>query len=380
MNESDYKKFIEELSVIPIQRVDIEPLEQMLRSENDCALAAINYRRNCLTQKDYNCLGGLLSLGFFCQFDDVLRLACFCISVEASALRHRREIERSCKKYDKRQPLFVRFPSLFDNVRKEELVDYSCIKRLQSSYSFQVKECKGYGILDPRIPKPILSMMDEEYSGKSIYVRVDPYQVSLDKMPDRIQEAVVNYPDPIWWTDLRVYDGKEKGSSYQLLEDPSDSENYWDYLVKGIRRLEFHVERRDGDKNKPYLSMMMEELEFHKNEFVPSGNHIIGRMIHLDTAAKVGDSFNTADLMHIDLAYNYYYDDKMDIRESQDLSKEGKIVDASERTHILRIENIKLIELFPIAFAFFKSQTMVNEWCHYQFMDAKFDVNHRIIE
>lgn len=210
-------------------------------------------------------------------------------------------------------------------------------------------------------------------------MRLNPFEVSTDRIPDYIQEAVVNYPDPAWWEDLRIYDGKSKGSSYQLLNDPNDKDNYWDYLVRGIRRLEYHVQRRDEGKDKPYLSMMMEELEVHPNHSEPEQSYMIGRMIHLDTEAKVGDSFMTAILKHIDLAYNYYYGDNMNVRLKEDLSEVGKVTNADVRTHILRIENIRLVDLFPITFAFFKSKTLVYEWSHYQFLNAEFDAKHRLV-
>lgn len=287
------------------------------------------------------------------------------------------EIEKSCVKYDLAQPVFARMPSLFKSARKCELINYRDITRHSpSSLCFRVNKHSSYGVIDYRLPMFILEKLDSEYVDMPSFVRIDPYQVLLKPTLDSLNEEVVNFPDPVWWKDLRIYNNKDKGSSYQLLGNPEDKNNLWDYLAKGIRRLEFHAGRRDS--NNPYLSMMMEELEIHQNETEEDKNYLVGRMIHLDTDAKVGDDFKKAKMLHIDLAYNYYFGNVIDTRMGQDLSVEGKVVEASKRTHILRIENISLCELFPIAFAFFKSQTMVNEWCHYQFLNAEFDAEHRI--
>lgn len=379
MTDEEYKHFLNELSEMPIKSVDSEPLEYMLKEDYDRTFDAVNYRVSHLTKQDFDIWGGLLSIGFFRQFDSDFRLACFCMCIEASTIRHKNEIEQSCAKYCENMPLFKTFKGLYNSVRKGELINYRDIKRLPNSLCFSVNKKKGYGIIDRRVPMPFLSWLEEQYADKPAYIRLDPYVVSADKIPDYIQEAIVNFPDPAWWKDLSIYDGKSKGSSYQLLNDPHDKDNYWDYLIKGIRSLEFHAQRRDEDKSRPYLSMMMEELEVHPNPTHPDQSYLIGRMIHLDTTAAAGDSFNTAVLKHIDLAYNYYYGENMEVRLKEDLSEVGKVTKADFRTHILRIEDIKLVDLFPIAFAFFKSQTMVYEWAHYQFMDAEYDAKHRII-
>lgn len=177
--------------------------------------------------------------------------------------------------------------------------------------------------------------------------------------------------------DLHVYNGYHKGSSYELIDDLEDKDNYWNYSALGIRRLEYQATRKMSDGG-AYLSMLMEELELHEDKWYPDKTYLVGRMIHLDTSAEVGQEFSSAPLMHLDLAYNYYFDKKVEIRMNQDLAIGIKTEKASCRTHLMRIENISLSELFPIAFAFFKSTTMVYEWCNYQFMGAEFDARHRI--
>lgn len=374
MNELEYRKFIEDLSYVTIKRIDTEPLELFLEINRDKTIEAIDYRKSRLSSNDYDTRGSFLNFGLFRQFDGPRRLACICMCMEASILRHRRNAEKSCSKYNSEMPLFKECPSLLECVRKGELVDYHSVKRLDNSHVFLYRG--KFGVIDRRLPMPFLDWLDTCYKDKPSFVRLNPYLL-LDHSVDPVEEALVNAPDPAWWSNLRIYNGKEKGSSYQLLNDPEDKENYCDYLVKGIRRLEYHAERGKSD-GESYLSMMMEELEIHENHAQSSGSYLVGRMIHLDTKAEVGAEFISAPLMHIDLAYNYYYDDKVEKRMNQDLSTGVKVEDATYRTHLVRIENITLSELFPMAYAFFESKTMLNEWCQYQFKGAEFDEKHRI--
>jgi len=380
MTQVLYREFLMELSLIPIVRIDTEPLEQMLNDNLKRTLDVINYRRNKLSEEDCNKWGGLLATGFFMGFEDDIRLACFCVCMEASTIRQKAEIEKACQLYTEDMPVFQRFKNLYREVRKGELINYEAINRTSDSYVFTVEKKNGYGVIDRRLPVIILDWLDTSYSPNKRFIRINPYVGSLEKPLGHITEAVLNYPDPQWWADLRIYNGKEKGSSYQLLDDPNDADNYWDFRVKGIRKLEFHVRRNNEKDGCPYLSMMMEELEYHQNFSDSQESFLIGRMIHLDTQAAIGDEFIKAKVLHIDLSYNYYFGDKAEKRLQQDLSLKGRVVDADHHIHLLRVEDIDLSELFPMAFSFFKSKTMVYEWCHYQFMGAEFNAEHRIIQ
>ena len=302
MVDKEYDLFIEDLSRIPLKRINTEPLEYYLDKDKDRALDAIEYRKLRTTPQEIDIRGSLLNSGFFRQFDDLSRIACFCMCIEASKQRERRKMKESCEKYHEDMPLFKECPGLYEGNRKKELIDYNYIKRLENSHVFSYKG--KYGVIDQRLPMAIIDWLDTYYNDKPSFVRLDPYKI-LEKPVDLIEEAVVNAPDPAWWSDLRVYQGKGKGSSYQLLNDPEDKDDYWNYIVKGIRRFEYHTER--GQSNgETYLSMMMEELELHEDHTQVSDSYLVGRMIHLDTKVEVGVEFATAPLMHIDLAYNYY--------------------------------------------------------------------------
>jgi len=377
MTEQEYNNFIEILSKFPISKIDAEPLEHYLNVDSRRAKAAISYKKNMIASCDNVWGENLLDLGLFMcyQFDNRTRLACICMCVEATNIRTRRNIELSCYKYDESMPLYTACKGLYSSVRDKELVDYHSINRIEKSHSFSYKHF--YGKIDQRLPMSIIEWMDTIYNDKPLFVRLDPYLVNKDKPLEKIREAVVQAPDPTWWRNLRVYNGYHKGSSYELIDDPEDKDYYWNYSVLGIRRLEYQATRKMSDGG-AYLSMLMEELELHEDKWYPDKTYLVGRMIHLDTSAEVGQEFSSAPLMHLDLAYNYYFDKKVEIRMNQDLAIGIKTEKASCRTHLMRIENISLSELFPIAFAFFKSTTMVYEWCNYQFMGAEFDARHRI--
>jgi hypothetical protein len=86
--------------------------------------------------------------------------------------------------------------------------------------------------------------------------------------------------------------------------------------MRGIRRLEVRVERRDDD----YLTMMIEELPRADD---PNGL-MVGRCIHLDTKDPVGTPLKSVRLNHLDLAINVYRDERRLERLSQTLQN-GKI-------------------------------------------------------
>jgi hypothetical protein len=141
-----------------------------------------------------------------------------------------------------------------------------------------------------------------------------------------------------------------------MLNDVSpkdDATQFWDYRVKGIRRLEVRVERREED----YLTMMIEELPRPDD---PNGL-MIGRCVHLDSRDPAGTPLDQVRVNHLDLAINVYKGATRAVRDGQSLQN-GKIVDASCRTHLLRIEDIPFISLFQFCRMFFQSSVLLSEW------------------
>jgi hypothetical protein len=161
-------------------------------------------------------------------------------------------------------------------------------------------------------------------------------------------------PNPKWWADTSLHRGHIDGASYSLQDPPCTRETqkaFWEYHIKGIRKLEVSAIRR----NSLNLSMMVEELA------IESGD-LVGRMIHLDSDCAPGTPAGSCALNHLDLAMNYYLGDTAQMRLSQNLSNGGKVVDASHRIHLFRIEGAKLDSLFNFADYFFESQILKNEW------------------
>lgn len=135
-----------------------------------------------------------------------------------------------------------------------------------------------------------------------------------------------------------------------------------------MRKLQTVVSRKAED----YISMMIEELSEYDNPVSSSQKYVIGRMIHLDSNAKVGTPFDNAKLMHLDLAYNLYKDNDADVRMRQRLSKGTKIQDATVRTHILRVEGIPFKAVLKFAQSFFQSQYLTDEWIKNEFGEMKY--------
>lgn len=107
-----------------------------------------------------------------------------------------------------------------------------------------------------------------------------------------------------------------------------------------------------------FSNMMVEELQRRKG---PEA-FLLGRMVHLDTCAPRGTPVDNAPVMHLDLAINAYFGDAAPERERQSLS-DGRVCDASVRTHILRIEDIPFSAALDFARRFFLSSKLFGEWC-----------------
>jgi hypothetical protein len=125
-------------------------------------------------------------------------------------------------------------------------------------------------------------------------------------------------------------------AAYHLLHRPPSEGHaeYWDYHVKNVRRLEVRVERREDE----YLTMIIEELPRPDD---PSGL-MIARCIHLDTRDPAFTPLGQVEMQHLDLAINVYEGEEREKRFAQSLQN-GKVQDASFRTHLFRIERPPLL-------------------------------------
>lgn len=205
------------------------------------------------------------------------------------------------------------------------------------------------------------------------FVRVDPYVV-LNKQPLKtVLEAVIRPIDPKWIKNLTLYSGNKTAGEYEL-QDPlsyllpgekrsfKEQLAFYEYHLRHVRKLEVYA-ARGNTKN---LHMMIEELkgqpEYKK--------YYVGKCIHLDTDDAVGTAYENAILNHIDLAINVYDKDAFEMREVQSLSQ-GKVTDATFRTHILRVEKVPFLHLPQIAADFLDSITLYLEWMDNMFGGKK---------
>jgi len=108
--------------------------------------------------------------------------------------------------------------------------------------------------------------------------------------------------------------------------------------------------------------MMIEEIS-EKKEYE---SYYIAKCIHLDSDNMVGTTIDNAILNHIDLAINIYDTETYAVRKIQSLAY-GRVVDATLRTHLLRIEKIPFNVLINLSYLFFESQYLTREWILEQF-------------
>ncbi|MBY3246032.1 hypothetical protein HFO16_32440 [Rhizobium laguerreae] len=160
---------------------------------------------------------------------------------------------------------------------------------------------------------------------------------------------------PSWLSNFGLRKGMKDFGSYQLLNRPiSDGQaEYWDYDVKMVRRLEVCVERREEN----YLTMMIEELPRPDD----SSGLMIGRCIHLDTRDPAFTPLGEVKMQHLDLAINVYEDEDRKKRFDGSLQN-GRVHDATFRTHLLRIEGIPFSSLFLFSAMFLESEVLIGEW------------------
>jgi hypothetical protein len=106
-----------------------------------------------------------------------------------------------------------------------------------------------------------------------------------------------------------------------------------------------------------YLTMIIEELPRPDD---PSGL-MIARCIHLDTRDPAFTPLGQVEMQHLDLAINVYEGEDREKRFAQSLQN-GKVQDASFRTHLFRIERTPFVSLFSFCGMFLESKVLLSEW------------------
>ncbi|MEM9388832.1 MAG: hypothetical protein AAGA02_00075 [Bacteroidota bacterium] len=369
MSIEEYYRIIEELAD-KVERSEIathDYLEELINEKNNQIFEVIDFRKEFLDAKEQDQVRGYLVIGFFKTLTEIERLTCFTITLEVDQIKSKNSWKKRCECYSKDQPLFKLEPDLLNKVRKKdtgsfdnELINLKALEQINDSEI--VKFNKSYSILDHSLNPQIVIWSQTNFPDKPIYVRVNPYK-AFEKMPSQMLfESVLMPANPKWWKHLTIHNRKKEGASY-LLDDCSPKDNYrqfWEFHIKNVNRLEV-IAKRNNSSN---LSMMIEEITN-----IDTHGLLFGRMIHLDSDSKFGTDFDQSTLNHLDLAINIYEGNVAQKRLEQKLESGNKTVDASYRTHLLRIESIPFKALFGYAISFFRSQTLINEWFADQFRE-----------
>lgn len=300
-----------------------------------------------------------LDVGILHGYDKLYRLIAICVILDIDDEIQRIEINRLCEPYTDSHPLLLKCPYIRDILYPKgdkdvkEMIDVHGLKHDDTHQIFTIGGCniRISSELHPNIVEFLLS----DFPDKKSFFRFDPYKVSANLKP-RLVETILRPADPNWWKTLNIFNRERKSSVYTLSQH---NDHFWEYRVRGIRRLEVAWSNRDG-----CLSLMAEELRY------VSPIILLGRCIHLTVDNMAGKSWDSALASHIDGAINVYFDADSELRFISSLT-EGKSTDATIRTHLFKVLDIPLKSLIPISMLFFKSKTLSNEWLQDQFMGSR---------
>lgn len=337
-------------------RAPHEFYEDLIRCNDELAWRLLITRENVLTSLDYERVLGYLTLGFFPIEPVDRRVAAFLVAFELEeAVAHYR-LQQRFESYSPSQPLFQHLPGLLEHVRNEELIP---VDRLDSIQDDGIVTVNGlYARLDPMLPVGLVHWIQREFPQAPLFVRLDPTVAWRTCPPQSLVETILSPANPRWWRKLSLHPRTGTGGTYRLdapTNPQDDIDAYWEYHVKHLRRIETSATRRKDD----YLSMMLEEIE-------ESDDMLFGRCIHMDTTSLIGVTPDAAMLQHLDLALNVYTDSARSARLGDELCN-GKVADASFRTHILRLEGAPVALLIPLMALFFKSRSLLRELLSDQF-------------
>lgn len=269
-------------------------------------------------------------------------------------------LERVCARYSPEQPLFLGAPTLWQHIRQRGeggTLDLELIgDRAVTCVCNEIYQTSGgYSMLPPQLPAAIPTWCRKAFPDAPRYLRLDPSRFSIAEPMGMLRKAAIVPADPKWMSRLALFPRTSTYARYELLDAPlaDNPDQFREYHLEGLRRLEVHAQRRQVD----YLSMMIEELP----DADASNGLMVSYGLHLDTRAVSGTPINEVKLQHLDLALNVYTERER-ARRAADSLQDGKVWDATYRTHLYRIEDIPFAAVFSIAPMFFRSQILVAEW------------------
>lgn len=318
----------------------------------------LSARKAFMTDSDKEKASPYLPIGYFRNFSVEDRLVLFVLSFEVANRLHEKNMNVRLEPYNKEHALFKAAPDLWNYVRVSgerpaDLIDAAALEFVSGTEFVKFGRC--FAELDYGLNQGLVSWIRQRFPKSPLFVRLQPSRV-FDKLPlSRLHETIVRPIDPGWWKKLDLHHGQLTGLAVEIADTSSprdDLEAWWERNVKGIRRWEMSVKRA----NPNYLSVMVEEI-IHKST---SPQEVLGSCIHLDTNAPAGTAAEDAELMHLDLAVNWYPGEKGDRRLAQRLDQ--GMVETATRTHLLRLENIPFMGFFEVTSAFLNSRVLLREW------------------
>jgi hypothetical protein len=342
-------------------------VESLISNNPEKTRDIIEIRKELLCSSDYQNLGGYLEIGFFTEFDPSERVALFSFMFDIGNDLKVKLLRNSFEKYEIHQPLFSGDQELFNCIRKTEagsadleLIDSDCLTNIQDSEIFS-RNGHFYKI-DGYLNQALYPLCKQQFPDSRVFIRLDPTKIYSSQPSFQLNEEVLIPANPHWWQNLNIHRRNKEGASYILYPKEPTKEShqeFWEYNVKGIRRLDV-IAKRNNDGN---LSMMIEEL----SDKDTGAGITIGRCIHLDTDDEMGTPFNDSNVNHLDLAINVYEGNAAQKRYDGNLAKGIKVENATFRTHLLRIENVPLKSIFLFILVFFQSKTLISDWLANQF-------------
>jgi hypothetical protein len=338
-----------------------ENLERM-RLENPLTYTKLlHFRHDFMSPPDVQCAEAYLPIGWFRDLPDAQRPAAFILCFDIESEYARFDVATRFQRYARTQPLFQPIPSLFDHVRDGELIDFHCLGH--SPKDGEVVEYAGYfGIIDRWLNASLVTTAAAQFRSAPTFVRLHPFRNYKEKPASLLMETTYRSANPKWWKNLSLHVGNRDGGEYVLVDHSPPTQDTlqesWEYRVRKIRSLQVSSKRDDP----AHLSVMAEELS---EELLDDGM-LVGRCLHFDTDSTVGTGFGNSTLTHLDLAINIYRDQRITQRRQEKLA-DGKVVDATLRCHLYRIEGIPFAAMFSFPLAFFRSLSLTTEWLDNQF-------------
>ena len=364
MTYIEYEKYLEQLAddIITNQRDTAKHLEKVLIQGDSVASDLFEFRKYFLAKHDFEKVEGYLEIGFYRNKSKDDRVTFFCLEFELEAVIRRKRLIGICIKYDDKQTLFDVEPGLTSHIRikgskrkklENELIDYKAFVQMHNSeiIKFDLKYAKMSAFLNPRIPEWAFN----NFKDLPLFVRLNPDIISEARIPQLLTEELQINPYNLDWKSFSFNENLIKPFEYwfeNVVLSKGTAQDYWDFKIRGINSLEISTSQKGN-----YRSFMIEEL----NDKYSEEQILIGKCIHFDCSSFDSGNLDNQVLNHLDLAINIYEQETRNERLNETL-KDGKIVDASYRTHLLRIDNVSIKSLPVFCLLFFCSMTLTEKY------------------